>query len=147
MTIESVGRTILWRCLSLKRLPGEFNSLFQQLHVNSRSVVYAYSGVSSEFIEGKCIRRGWNFSFHFFTNTDAGIVLSSCENRGTDILSNRKFLDLEHADDDALLSENPSKLLAFLDLLNNILCKLAMRFAPLKSEMLRLVLSKKNWVK
>ncbi|VDP92221.1 unnamed protein product [Echinostoma caproni] len=55
-------------------------------------------------------------SFHSYTCTLQ--ALSSCEDNGIDLLPGGRLSDLEYAEDIVLLSEDPSKLQAFLDNLN-----------------------------
>lgn len=47
------------------------------------------------------------------------IVLSKCKNGDIYICPDKKLYDLEYADDVMLLSEDPKKLQAFLNRLNN----------------------------
>ncbi|MBM6549358.1 reverse transcriptase family protein, partial [Streptococcus dysgalactiae subsp. equisimilis] len=137
---DSVDRTVLWRCLSVKGVPEKFISLIQSLYQNSRSRVRAYGELSPEFTTTSGVRQGCPLSpflFNFVIDMILEIALSSCENSGIQLFPGGSVLsDLEYADDVVLLSEDAGKLQAFLDGLNYSVGVFGMRFAPSKCKML-----------
>lgn len=64
------------------------------------------------------------------------IALSSCKNSRIVNWPNRELSDLEYADDGGLPSDDSSKLLVFLNLLNGNVSMFGVYFAPSKCKML-----------
>jgi hypothetical protein len=136
---DSVDRSSLWHCLSLKGVPPNFISIIQSLYSNSRSRVRAYGNFSTEFTTVSGVRQGCPLSpflFNFVIDTIFDTALSSCDDSGIEFLPGGKLSDLEYADDVVLLSENTGKLQVFLNELNSCVAMFGMRFAPSKCKML-----------
>jgi hypothetical protein len=109
---DSVDRQVLWQCLSIKGVPSKFLSLLKAL----------YGKLSPEFTKTSGVRQGCPLSPFLFNFVIELLIESSLPASGTcgvELLPGRTLIDIEYADDIALLGSDPLEMQAILNNLHN----------------------------
>lgn len=115
---NSVNLTILWRHFTLKGVWEKFIPLTQPLYANNRNRIRAYGDVSPEFTRTSEVRHGCPispFPFNLVIAMLVEVTVSSYEDSGIDVCTDRNLSELGYANNVALLNEGSSKLHVFLD--------------------------------
>ena len=110
---DSVDRQALWQCLVLKGIPSKFLSLLKALYSNSRARVQVYGKLSLEFTTSSGVRQGCPllpFLFKFVIDLLIESSLPVSGTCGVELLPGCPLVDIEYADDVALLGSDPSKM-------------------------------------
>ena len=136
---DSVDRHSLIQCLAAKGVPPKFLQLVKALYANTRGRVRAYGKLSSEFATTSGVRQGCPLSpflFNFVIDFLLEMSISTCDVEGVELLPGCPLVDLEYADDIALLGANVPQMQALLDRLQTAAEQFGMCFAPAKCKVL-----------
>jgi hypothetical protein len=136
---DSVDRQVLWQCLSIKGVPSKFLSLLKALYSNSRGRVKVYGKLSPEFTTSSGVRQGCPLSpflFNFVIDLLMESSLPASGTCGVELLPGRSLIDIEYADDIALLGSDPLEMQSILNNLNNSTTRFGMCFTPAKCKAL-----------
>ena len=114
-------------------------SLLKALYTNSRERVRVYGKLSPEFTASSDVRQGCPLSPFLFNFVIDLLIQSSLPVSGTcgfELLPGCPLVDIEYADDVALLGLDPSEMQVILNKLNNSAALFGMRFTPPKCKAL-----------
>ena len=114
-------------------------SLLKSLYTNSRGRVRVYGQLSPEFTTSSGVRQGCPLSpflFNFVIDLLIESSLPAYNTCGVEILPGCPLIDIEYADDLALLGSDPLEMQTILNNLNNSSARFGMRFTPRKCKVL-----------
>ena len=107
---DSVDRQALWQCLALKGVPFKFLSLLKALYTNTRGRVRLCGHQAKSDTDADS-----PFLFNFVIDLPTESSLSISDTREVELLPSCPLVDIEYADDIALLGSDPSETQAILN--------------------------------
>ena len=137
---DSIDRSALWNCLLRNGVPEKYVTILRELYSHTSGRVRAYGQLSSPFAVSSGVRQGCPISpflFNFAIDDVLQRALHGLEDGGVELLPGNRVLDLEYADDIALLGDNVESVQHALNRLAIEVSKYGMCFAPSKCKVLR----------
>ncbi|CAH8645530.1 unnamed protein product [Dicrocoelium dendriticum] len=138
---DSVDRCALWNCLLRKGVPEKYVNIIQALYARSTGRVRAYGKLSPPFNISSGVRQGCPLSpflFNFAIDEVMEFAFTGHDLEGVELLPGERLLDLEYADDIALICDSSQTCQAALDRLALAVSRFGLCFAPSKCKALLL---------
>ncbi|CAH8442995.1 unnamed protein product [Dicrocoelium dendriticum] len=132
---DSVGRCALWNCLLRKGVPEKYVNIIQALYARSTGRMRAYGKLSPPFNISSGVRQGCPLSpflYNFAIDEVMEIAFTGHDLEGVELLPGERRLDLEYADDIALICDSSQTCQAALDRLALVDSRFGPCFAPSK---------------
>ena len=139
VAFDSIDRGALWNCLISNGVPEKYVSILKVVYSQTSGKVRAYGEFSPAFKVTSGVRQGCPISpflFNFAIDDILHKALLNVTNCGVDLLPGNRAVDLEYADDIALLSDNAQALQNVLNHLAIEVSRFGMCFAPSKCKVL-----------
>jgi exonuclease III len=136
---DSLDRTALWQCLVRFGMPEKYVNILKALYTQTSGRVRAYGKLSPSFAISSGVRQGCPISpflFNFAVDDILNRSLEGLTNAGVELLPGNRVLDLEYADDIALLSDNTQAIQNALNRLAIEVSRYGMHFGPSKCKVL-----------
>ncbi|KER30056.1 hypothetical protein T265_03429 [Opisthorchis viverrini] len=126
-------RGVLLTTLAQQGMPQKFVNIIRSLYSHTSGRVKVYGELSKSFPTKSGVRQGCPLSpflFNFVTDEIMRRTLDGFQNSGVQIVAGESLVNLEYADDIALIFEDLSEAQALLNKLTAIIPAFGMRLAP-----------------
>ena len=136
---DSVDRSVLLNILAQQGMPQKFVNIIRSLYSHTSGRVRVYGELSKSFPTKSGVRQGCPLSpflFNFVIDEIMRRTLEGLQNPGVQIVAGESLVDLEYADDIALIFEDQSEAQALLNRLTTIIPSFGMRLAPSKCKVM-----------
>ncbi|CAH8497241.1 unnamed protein product [Dicrocoelium dendriticum] len=136
---DSVDRCALWDCLLRKGVPDKYVNIIKALYAHSSGRVRVYGKLSPPFSITSGVRQGCPLSpflFNFAIDEVMETAFAGHDLEGVELLPGERLLDLEYADDIALICDGSQTCQTALNRLALAVSRFGLCFAPSKCKVL-----------